>query len=559
MNQPPSPGERGAALFCLAAAAALLSLPLANPDLFWHLSAGRWAAAHGAPPAADWLSHTRAGAPWADFEWLAQLVYYGALRAGGMHALWALKAGTLAAAAVVLWALLGRLGAGPAGRGLGVLAWLLASPSGNDLRPENASLLFFLLILSRLEAARLEGRESARRAEFLGTAALFALWANLHAGFVYGLGLLGLYGAAAAWRTRSPRALAPAAVGAAAVLVNPYGLRVWTVPWEHWAAIGDLQRYLLEWQEATVLSPWLAPLWALMVLSFAALALRRARAGSAPFEHAALLSALAWSAASHVRTAPYFAAAAVLVLASSLEAALAPRARRALGLAGALAAVWFVVALYRPVFARGAFGFDPQYVPARAARFLESERDGLKAKRLFNPWHWGGYLGWRLDGTVPVFADGRYIFHDLLAPMYDATKSPDAYGAFLDAHRVELAVVQRLQQYAPMSVERKGGSREMVMRPFYLFFYPRESWALVHFDDRALVFARRSAFDPAWVKAREYRWFRPDDLRAAQLDVLDGRAPFAAVAAEANRWGATAEDAERERQRAWLAELARAS
>lgn len=559
MNQPPSPSERGAALFCLAAASALLCLPLANPDLFWHLSAGRWAAAHLAPPSFDWLSHTRTGAPWADFEWLAQAVYYGALRAGGMHALWALKAAVLAGAAALLWHLLGRLGAGLAGRGLGVLVWLLASPSANDLRPENASLAFFILVLWRLEDARLGGRASASRSELGVLAAVFALWANWHAGFVYGLGLLCLYGAAAAWRSGSARALVPAGVAAAAVLLNPYGLRVWTVPWEHFAVRDDLQRYLLEWQEASVLSPWLAPLWALMILSFTALALRRARAGSVPLEHALLLTALAWSAASHVRTAPYFAAAAAAVTAACLTAALSEAARRRLALAGAFAAVWFTLALYRPVFARGVFGFDPQYVPARAARFLESEVGALRGKRLFNPWHWGGYLGWRLDGEVPVFADGRYIFHDLLAPMYDATKSPDAYGAFLDSHRVELAVVQRLQQYAPMSVPRKDGRREMVMRPFYLFFYPRESWALVHFDDRAVVFARRSAFDPAWLKAREFRSFRPDDLRAAQLEVLDGHTSFSSVAAEANRWGAGAEDVEREAQRLWLAELARGS
>lgn len=557
MNPPPSLLERGASVLCLAAAACLLALPLANPDLFWHLSAGRWMAAHGALPSADWLSHTKAGAPWADFEWLAQLAYYGALKAGGQGALWALKAAALAACGAVVWVLLGRHGAGPAGRGLGVLAFLLACPSANDLRPENASLLFFLVLLDRLEAARLAGRDRARPAELAATAALFALWANLHAGFVYGLGLLALYGTAAAWRARSHRALWPAAVAAAAVALNPYGLRVWTVPWEHWALIGDLQEYLLEWQEASVLSPWLAPMWATMAAAFAALAAARLRSGSAPFEHALLLAALSWSAASHVRTAPYFAAAAVLTAAAGFAAALPERARRAGVLVGAAAALAFVGTLYRPVLARGAFGFDPMYVPARAAAWLEREKAPLAGKRLFNPWHWGGYLGWRLDGAVPVFADGRYIFHDLLAPMYAATRDPAAYAEFLDRHGVEAAVVQRLKQFAPMPVVLKGGRRETLIRPFYLFFYPRERWALVHWDDRALVFVRRSAFDPAWVAAREFRWFRPDDLRAAWLEVAEGRAGFAAVAAEANRWGETAEDYEREEQRRWLADLAR--
>ncbi|TPW18033.1 MAG: hypothetical protein FD126_3528, partial [Elusimicrobia bacterium] len=291
MNQPPSPVERGASFVCAAGAAALAALPLANPDLFWHLSAGRWAAAHRAVPSADWLSHTKAGAPWADFEWAPQLLYHGALKAGGMPALWGLKVAALAATAAVLWRLLAALGAGPLGRGLGVLVWMLASPAANDLRPENASLLFFVVILDRLERARSAERAEATRAELLGTAALFALWANVHAGFVYGLGLLALYGAPAARRARSSRALWPLFVGASAVLLNPYGVRVWTVPWEHWAVRGDLQAYIVEWQEASVLSPWLAPLWALMLLSFAALALRRARTGAVPLEHVGLLAA----------------------------------------------------------------------------------------------------------------------------------------------------------------------------------------------------------------------------------------------------------------------------
>ncbi|MDE2292646.1 MAG: hypothetical protein KGL53_11240, partial [Elusimicrobia bacterium] len=302
--------ESGAAALCLLAAATLLALPLANPDIFWHLSAGRWMAAHLAVPRADWLSFTKAGARWEDFEWVPELLYYGALRAGGAHALWALKAAVLAGAGALLWRLLGRCGAGPLGRAAGVLAWLLASPSGNDLRPENFSLVIFILLLDRLEAARLEGRSAASRRELAGTALLFAAWANLHAGYVYGLALLGLYGLAAAWRSRSARPFAPLAAAAAAVLANPYGARIYAVPFEHWAALPELERYIFEWKEASVLSPWLAPLWALMVLVFLALAFRRWRTGRAPFEHAALAAALAWSAAEHVRTAPYFAAAA---------------------------------------------------------------------------------------------------------------------------------------------------------------------------------------------------------------------------------------------------------
>ena len=59
-----------------ALAASAFFLPVINPDLFWHLSAGRFMFDHGAVPRADFLSWTMAGRPWFDFEWLAQLIYY---------------------------------------------------------------------------------------------------------------------------------------------------------------------------------------------------------------------------------------------------------------------------------------------------------------------------------------------------------------------------------------------------------------------------------------------------------------------------------------------------
>ncbi len=75
------------ATVCAAGALAAFCLPIVNPDVFWHLSAGRWMAEHGGFPRADWLSATMAGRAWADFEWLAQLLWYGLERAFGMGGL----------------------------------------------------------------------------------------------------------------------------------------------------------------------------------------------------------------------------------------------------------------------------------------------------------------------------------------------------------------------------------------------------------------------------------------------------------------------------------------
>src|ERR1051325_1155961 len=78
-----------AAWICLVFA---LAFPLQNPDLFWHLSAGRRILVDHIVPRADWLSWTRGGAAWVDFEWGAQVLYRLFFQLGGLPGLFLLKA-----------------------------------------------------------------------------------------------------------------------------------------------------------------------------------------------------------------------------------------------------------------------------------------------------------------------------------------------------------------------------------------------------------------------------------------------------------------------------------
>src|SRR6185503_7708895 len=56
----------------------------AQNDTFWHLRAGADIRATGAIPRVDHYSHTFAGAPWPDYEWLAQAAMFLVYRVGGM-------------------------------------------------------------------------------------------------------------------------------------------------------------------------------------------------------------------------------------------------------------------------------------------------------------------------------------------------------------------------------------------------------------------------------------------------------------------------------------------
>ncbi|MEK9146275.1 MAG: hypothetical protein AAB339_11760, partial [Elusimicrobiota bacterium] len=134
------------------AALPVLLLPVSDPDLWWHLSSGRWMAEHLRWPRAEWLSFTLQGRPWADFEWLGQLVFHGAFSLGGLGALWALKTALLGCVAWLLWRLLQGLSA-PA-RAAGLAFWAACMIPRSDLRIELFSCAAFAALLLGLERIR---------------------------------------------------------------------------------------------------------------------------------------------------------------------------------------------------------------------------------------------------------------------------------------------------------------------------------------------------------------------------------------------------------------------
>ena len=196
-------------------------LPVINPDIFWHFSAARYMAEHGSVPRADFLAWTMQGREWVDFEWLSQLILYGLYKLGGFKLLVLFKGAVLAAVTVVSWrtaALSGRsravcpvlldseqksrepeMNLSPDASNQKGGAWLYMPffaagiITNSDLRPENFSLLFFALLLYRLEWERLKGPPEFNLRDGVLAAVFFALWANLHAGYVYGLVLLVIY------------------------------------------------------------------------------------------------------------------------------------------------------------------------------------------------------------------------------------------------------------------------------------------------------------------------------------------------------------------------------
>jgi hypothetical protein len=81
---------------------------LSDPDTYWHIATGRWILVERAFPRHDIFSHTAAGQPWVNMEWLAQIMLawtYNWLGWGGLILLCGLL---IALTFVLLYALLAR-------------------------------------------------------------------------------------------------------------------------------------------------------------------------------------------------------------------------------------------------------------------------------------------------------------------------------------------------------------------------------------------------------------------------------------------------------------------
>jgi hypothetical protein len=208
-----------------------LQKPLLNSDgdLARHLRHGRYMLEHGALIRSDPFSFTRPGAPFLGFEYGSQLLYALAERVGGLPAV-AILAGLLIALTYgLLTAFLLRRGVDP------LLAYLVVGLAvvlgiGHwNARPHLFSFVATVILLGLLEGKQ-------QRA-LLKCALLFAVWANLHGGFVYGWILIGLYLAGSLgelwwgsdqefWRERSRHYFAMLVVAVASTVLNPHGLEL---------------------------------------------------------------------------------------------------------------------------------------------------------------------------------------------------------------------------------------------------------------------------------------------------------------------------------------------
>lgn len=507
-------------------AAAVCASPLVDPDMWWHLAILKAPPTcmgpeplPPIPPSWEMWSHTMLGAPWVDFEWLAQLAL---IACKGLFEFWglvALKALVCASAISTTFAAARKERSGVPAAALGALLALSALRLRAHARPELATLLFLPVFLWAARASEEEGWTLAPL-PLLGL-----LWANMHGGWVLGPLLLGSAGLGRAWRVQDGgdpaawRLWGAAAACFAASFLNPYGTDMHRVVLEH-ALHPPAAAGIEEWTTAALV--YFPAFWLLLAGVLARLAVDLRRDRREALYWLCVLAPLGLLGLSGARFAPLFCLAAPAYLFSGVDELPPSRALR-WGLPAAGLAL--VLGMSPPLFARDwKHPVRWERTPRQALEFLS--REGVDGT-LFNDYAFGGFIDWSTSGARPVYYDGRYLFQGLLEEATAAAQSPAEFQTLMDRRGVTYAVV-------PLSRSSAAGPDGTPRSPWRLRF-PAEGWALVWSDDAAQVFVRRGERYAGVIAKSELRYADPADADFVLSQVRSGAWPAEAVRAEAGR------------------------
>ncbi len=542
------PGSRVATILLGATAAASALFPLVSFDLWWHLAAGRFIVAERAIPRTDPFSYTALGARWIDHEWLFQLLAYGVHELGGVAGLTVLRVAVVVAISLVVLRFV-RREAGiptPAAAVLLVPPLLLVARVRFLVRPELLTLLAAVVLAV---AVLRTDRQRAGWRELWWLPLLFVPWANLHAGAISGLlvlaavlagtvlnGVLAPRGLAAPSPPGTPSAPVLGgllAASTAACLLNPFGVHVLVVPFELTALMRDGPYLNAEWQPLDPGAHWVA-----VGLLLAAAALVAARWRRLDWAAVLPLAMVAILAVRHARGLGLLGVLAPLLLARIQRPAGACATPRLAGIRPAVAgAVLVGTAAALPLGGyqfRPGLGIDRLQIPVAATAFLEAEDP---PGNILNTYKFGGWLTWRLFPETRIFMDGRNeVFLELAWRLDRAKRDSHEWRRMLD----ELDVGHALLGYAdrPLRVrlvDPEGGPDRVVERPYTAAQFPRSSWALVYFDDTAMVMVRRTPEASALVARHEYRHLYPDSVDHQLETIVSGEADPRVVVAELER------------------------
>jgi len=470
----------------------LLSFPAADPDLWWHLAAGRdlW---NGHFPWRDRLCSDTFGRPWIDLQWGFQAILWQFWKVWGASGAVTLKALGMTAAAIIASQRRGRLGWWSALLGI---AALFVAREAVDVRPLVLTLPLLCLEWTLLEAWMRKPSRSLVAAILLSQMAM-ANVQGVHALGPVTAGILLFFDESPHAPALRRKGLLVAAI-ALASLATPWPLSGILLPWRlsvrmlpgirgTWSLVSE-NAPLLSVNRARPLLFW-GTLWAL----FAALATQEF--GGRNRARLLLCLALAALALASLRNVPLLVLASLFSVVRSLphlrrnlrRQVRAPRLRRwgtglllFSGFAVVVAARYRDTAWEAPIKQIAPLAF-PENVPELAT---------IPPTSLYHPLEWGGWLGFHF-GAASCHGDTRLVLRGRAALEQELQRTADtsAWELWSNSHGIDWALlpVWNAPRYH-LLLAHLMASRQ---------------WNLVRLDGASALFSRHSeptdTLPPAWL------------------------------------------------------------
>jgi hypothetical protein len=421
---------------------------LSTSDIWMHLASGLWILKNHAVPHSGIFSQASASA-WVDASWWFDLKTALLYKLIGLRAIPVVDMSLKTLLAVVTF----MLGGGLRGRfwtalGLSVVVQYILG--GVQPGPTYCSIFFLAVELILLFAVRYGGR----RRLLYWLPALFLVWAQFDAQFVYGIGCLLLFVSVVAWENRGTKdqtLLKTAAVSAGISVIasfitpyfwQPYGLFFAGFTSEAGQRMPDFEAMKFHRPEDYLLL-------LLTMAAFLTLGLRRSR----DVFQILLLAACAALAFHSQRDGWLVALAAIGVIGGQISALKAFTAedvenaekhmgRTILAAAGISCVVVALPAfLLIPTNRETLLAKAGQAYPVKASDYI---RDNKLPQPLFNAFEWGGFLAWYLP-EYPVAIDGRAgLYDDDFVAQYSKSMNADVpYTAFPAMANAQTLVLQK--------------------------------------------------------------------------------------------------------------------
>ncbi len=432
---------------------------VADPDLWGYLAFGRLFWSSAAFPYQDVFSFVPTLTVWVYHEWLTGVLFYPLYQTAGAAGLQLLKFAAALATLSLIYATAKERGAHP----LAILFLLAVLIPGikfsySPVRAQIFTYLFFAWSLYLLEGARRDGRFG----RLLVLPVLQLLWANLHGGFLAGLGLILLYALGEGLSRRPWRPYAGILLAAGlATLLNPYGLSYWSFLFR---AVTMPRPMVMEWisifQDFSSGAVGSAPFTA-GVLLLCGLFWWRSRWWE--LTPVLILGVTLVLGLKHIRHLTFFFLAVGgylpttldhyrqdLARRAGLQAWLAkPRVRAGLALGGLVLTLGLLVdvslkkpfSLTTPPTVQPS-GLTQMYYPSGAVTYLTQQR---LSGRLLVEFGWGEYLMWLFYPHLKVALDGRFetVYPDAVFEHYlHFYYASPTWQVFLETYRPDLILIK---------------------------------------------------------------------------------------------------------------------